>query len=79
MDRLDTLVQTMLVVLVLLLKMLGAQQQALAPEYFAGHVAGIPLGFRKSGATLIKETITFMAVFGIQTLCNVCIAQRENV
>jgi hypothetical protein len=30
-------VQPVLVVLVLLLEMLGTQEQSLAPEYFAGH------------------------------------------
>ena len=37
--RLDALVQPLFVVLVLLLEMLGAQEQAFAPENFAGHVA----------------------------------------
>jgi hypothetical protein len=36
-------VQAVLVVAVLLLEMLGAQEQTLAPQYFAGHLIKIEI------------------------------------
>jgi hypothetical protein len=71
--RLDALVQAVFVVLVLALEMLRTQQQALAPKYFAVHVAFPPV---ESTTIAFSWRATFYRNHAFPGLA---LAQRFNV